>query len=262
MTQLTTLRQIKLASDIPFNLNPIQDITDQLPQNPKGNWLTMPLRRADGSRRSGPRAFSDIKRISVHHTGVEGTAAGHARYHINKVTPTTPLGYGGIAYHIYINGNQIYQVNDLLALTWHTGGNNYDTIGIAVEGNFTKRSLTTEERQNLYGAIITVMELFDIPIDNVLGHREITNDTSCPGFDMNEVRRDIKNILIEMEYRRTAEYRAIAIQDLYARVNHLYSIYYNNEQYASDAERKLFTLYKLAEAYELMQPTQKGKMFA
>jgi hypothetical protein len=262
MTQLTTLRQIKLASDLPFHLPEIEDITDKLPKNPKGSWLTMPLRRQDGSVRSGPRSFSDIKRISVHHTGVEGTAAGHANYHINKKTPTTPDGYGGIAYHIYVNRNHIYQVNDLLALTWHTGSNNYDTIGIAIEGNFTQRSLTNDERQALYGAIITVMEIFGIPVDEVKGHGEITHNTACPGFDMNQVRNDVRQIIMEMEYRRTAEHRAIAIQELYARVNHLYSIYYNNGQYAADAERKLYTLYQLAEQYELMLPTQKGKTIA
>jgi len=255
MTQLTTLRQIKLASDLPFHLPEIEDITDKLPKNPKGSWLTMPLRRQDGSVRSGPRSFSDIKRISVHHTGVEGTAAGHANYHISK-------DYGGIAYHIYIKGGKIQQVNDLLALTWHTQSNNYDTIAIVVEGNFTQRSLTNDERQALYGAIITVMEIFGIPVDEVKGHGEITHNTACPGFDMNQVRNDVRQIIMEMEYRRTAEHRAIAIQELYARVNHLYSIYYNNGQYAADAERKLYTLYQLAEQYELMLPTQKGKTIA
>lgn len=263
MTQLTTLRQIKLASDLPFQLPEIEDISDKLPKNPKGSWLTMPLRRKDGSVRSGPRDFFDIRRISVHHTGVEGgTPAGHANYHINKKTPTTPDGYGGIAYHIYVNRNHIYQVNDLLALTWHTGSNNYDTIGIAIEGDFTKRNLTNEERQALYGAIITVMEIFNIPVENVRGHREMTNDTSCPGFNMNQVRDDLKNTILEMDYRRSAEYRAIKIQELYSRVNHLYAIYYNQEQYAADAERKLYTLYQLAEQYELMLPTQKGKTIA
>lgn len=252
----TTLRQIKLANDLPFKLNTIQDITDSLPKNPKGDWLNMPLRRKDGSVKSGPRSFQDIKRISVHHTAVEGTAVGHANYHIRE------KGYGGIAYHIYIKGNQIFQVNDLLALTWHTGNNNYDTIGIAVEGNFTKRSLTQEERLNLYGAIITVMEMFNIPVENVRGHKEISGDTSCPAFNMDEIRNDVKSILLEMEYRMSEEYRRLSVQDLYARVNHLYEIYYNNGQYAEDAERKLFTLYKLAQEYELMLPTQKGKTIA
>lgn len=252
LTVLTTLRQMKLASDLPFNLNPIQDITDSLPKNPKGDWLNMILKRADGSRRKGARPFSDIKRISVHHTAVEGVPEGHARYHIGK-------GYGGIAYHVYIKGNQIYQVNDLLALTWHTGNNNYDTIGISVEGNFTQRSLTSQERMNLYGAIITVMDIFNIPVENVFGHRELSGGTACPGFNMDEVRKDLKNILLEMEYRRTEEYRTASIVDYYARVHHLYEVYQSRSQYWEDAERKLFTMYKLAEEHELMLPTQKGK---
>jgi len=251
----TTMRQKTLANDLPFQLNAIQDITDALPKNPKGDWLTMPTRRANGHLTTGPRPFGDIKRISIHHTAVEGKPEGHARYHIDK-------GYGGIAYHVYVKGNQIYQVNDLLTLTWHTPSNNFDTIGICVEGDFTKRQLTEAERMNLYGAIITVMELFNIPVEQVRGHREISGGTSCPGFDMNRVRNDLKQINMEMAYRRSEEYRTAAITQLAARVHHLQSMVARRDPYWEDAERKLFTLYQLAQEYELMSPDQVGKSIA
>jgi len=250
----TTLRGISLASDLPYSVKPIIDITDQLPKNPKGDWLHMPIRRKNGQLATGPRPFGDITHISVHHTAVEGgTPEGHARYHIQK-------GDGGIAYHIYIKGDQIFQVNDLLAFTWHTQSNNYQTIGISVEGNFTKRDLTDAERKCLYAAIITVMQIFNIPVENVKGHKEFY-PTSCPGFDMNRVRKDIREILMEREYRKTAEYRASAIVDLYARVEHLYRMYLSKEKYWEDAERKLFTMYQLAADYELMSPKQVGKSY-
>jgi len=250
----TTLRGITLASDLPFHVKPIIDITDKLPKNPRGDWLHMPIRRKNGVLATGPRPFGDITHISVHHTAVEGgTPQGHANYHISK-------GDGGIAYHIYIKGDQIFQVNDLLAFTWHTQNNNYQTIGISVEGNFTKRDLTDAERKCLYAAIITVMKIFNIPVENVKGHREFY-PTACPGFDMNRVRKDVKDILMEMEYRRTAEYRAAAIVDFYARVEHLYQMYLRKEKYWEDAERKLFTMFQLASEYELMSPDQVGKKF-
>lgn len=188
---LTTLRETILAPNLPFKVNEIIDITDKLPKNPKGDWLTMPIKRKNGELETGPRPFEDVTHISVHHTAVEGgTPYGHANYHIRK-------GDGGIAYHIYIRDNQIYQTNDLLAFTWHTQSNNYQTIGIAVEGDFTKRSLSDSERNNLYAAIVTVMNIFAIPVENVRGHGEYYA-TRCPGFDMNRVRSDIKDILEQM----------------------------------------------------------------
>lgn len=250
----TTLRGISLASDLPYSVKPIIDITDQLPKNPKGDWLHMPIRRKNGQLATGPRPFGDITHISVHHTAVEGgTPEGHARYHIQK-------GDGGIAYHIYIKGDQIFQVNDLLAFTWHTQSNNYQTIGISVEGNFTKRDLTDAERKCLYAAIITVMQIFNIPVENVKGHKEFY-PTSCPGFDMNRVRKDVKDILMEIEYRKSEEYRTECIVKFAARFNQLYGMYQRREKYWQDAERKLFTMFQLADAYELMDPMKAGKTF-
>jgi nicotinamide riboside transporter PnuC len=235
-------------------VKPIVDITDQLPKNPAGDWLHMAIQRKNGRLEVGPRSFTDITHISLHHTAVEGgTPEGHARYHISK-------GYGGIAYHIYIRGDQIYQVNDLLAFTWHTQSNNYQTIGIVVEGDFTKRQLTEKERQALYAATITVMELFNIPVQNVKGHKEFAA-TSCPGYDMNQVRKDLADILLEMQYRRSEEYRTASIVDFVARVNHLYGVYQQRGQYWQDAERKLFTMFNLANDWELMRPDQAGKKY-
>src|SRR5690606_32678573 len=135
----------------------------------------------------------------------------------------------------------------------HTQNDNHHTLAVCVEGNFTQRAMTQVERNNLYAAIITLTQLFNVPIQEVKGHGECY-PTSCPGFDMNQVRRDVSNILLEMEYRKAAEYRIAAITDLAARVHTLHTMFAKKEQYWEDAERKLFTLYKLAEEYELMSP--------
>lgn len=193
-----TTRGMTLASKLPFKLNPIIDITDSLPKNSRGGWLEMPTMRKDGNPATGPRDYRDITHISLHHTAVEGgTPEGHARFHIGKKSKSTPDGYGGIAYHIYVKGGQIYQVNDLLALTWHTQSHNYHTIGICVEGDFTQRELTDTERQALYGAIVTVMQLFNIPVENVKGHDEYW-PTACPGYSMVRIREDLRVLIDTM----------------------------------------------------------------
>lgn len=193
---LTTVRALKLPSNLPFVVKEIIDITDQLPTY-KGGWLNMPTRRKDGSIKTGPRPFEDITHISLHHTATEGgTAIGHTNYHIRK-------GDAGIAYHIYIKGDQIYQVNDLMALTWHTGSNNHHTIGIAVEGNFAKRDLTTDERNCLYAAVMAVREVFNVPVEHILGHKEFAQPTTCPAYNMNQVRKDLTDLVMLMEFEKS-----------------------------------------------------------
>lgn len=198
----------------------------------------MPTKRKDGELKTGPRPIGDITHISLHHTAVEGgTAEGHARYHVGK-------GYGSIAYHIYIKGDQIYLTNDLSALTWHTGNNNHHTIGIAVEGLFTKRNLTDGERNALYAAVLTVMDTFNVPVGNVLGHKEYAQPTSCPGFSMAQVRSDLASIIEQMQFKESPSNKAADYFKLKERTADLYDKFINKDKKWSaaiqqEAARKL-----------------------
>lgn len=231
----TTLRQISLAN----NVKPIIDITERLPKHYNGGWAIMPLKRYDGSTQSGLRLFEEVTHISVHHTATEGgTPEGHARFHVRK-------GYGGVAYHIYIKGDQSYQVNDLLALTWHTKSQNYHTVGISVEGDFSKRSMTDDERNNLYACIVAVMKIFDIPINNVLGHKEFAKQaTRCPGFDMNRVRSDLSAIIEQEQYKESPANLTADSFAIISRANDLWRKFENKDKKYSvaiqiEAGRKL-----------------------
>lgn len=233
------MRNIKFPSNLPIVCKEIIDITDSLPKNPKGGWLEMPTKRSDGQMRTGQRNPADINFISVHHTATEGgTAEGHARYHVSK-------GEGGIAYHIYIKGDQSYQVNDLLALTWHTASQNYHTVGISVEGNFTKRNMTDDERNNLYACIMAVMKIFNIPLTNVLGHKEFAKQaTSCPAFDMNKVRADLASIIEQQNYVESPANLNADSFAIVSRANDLYAKHVNKDKKYSpeiqaEAGRKL-----------------------
>lgn len=259
VTVPTTLRELTLPTSIPFDVEfPLVDITDQLIKHPQGDWLTQPTMRANGKHATGPRDYRSIKRFSIHHTGVKnGTVQGHARYHVNS------LGRPGICYHLYANAQELYQLNDLLSLTWHTASNNYDTIGICLEGDFTQRDMTDIERKSLYALILTGLHYFPwVRVEDILGHNEFPGQTtSCPGFDMKRVRKDIKELAMEMEYRKSAAYRTTAIVELKARVDQLYAMFQQKSEFWTDAERKLFTMYKLSEDYELMDPMKSGKPY-
>jgi hypothetical protein len=150
-------------------------------------WDKVPLRRANGQLEIGLRPEGSIKRISVHHSGVEGDIFGHERYHVQT------KGEPGVAYHTYLKRERRFLSNHPYALTWHTQSNNYDTLSVCIEGNFTKRNLTEVERNNLVTFLYDMMKIFNLSLDVVKGHWEWTSksQTSCPGFDMNRIRDDI-----------------------------------------------------------------------
>lgn len=181
------MRNIQLIQGLPFKVNLIQDITD-----------TLPSRFPDPEQ---IRTSEQITHISIHHSGVEGgTIAGYADYHVNT------LKWSHIGYHIVIKGDQLFQTNDLLTFSYHTSSNNHYTIGISISADLTKRPMSDVERNNLYAAILTIIGLFKIPVENVLGHNEYPdNKTACPATDMQRIRNDIKTIQNQMEYAKSDE---------------------------------------------------------
>lgn len=253
MSNPTTLRAIKLRSDLPFSCNPIQDITMRLPRAVQG-WEKALIRRKDNVLRSGLRAFEDITKITIHHDAVEGgTPEGHARYHLGK-------GDYGIAYHLFIKVNQIYQVNDLLSLTWHTPNNNFDTIGICLAGNFMNRNVTDTERQTLYAAILTVKSIFP-NINEIKGHKEFNlpagHETACPGVNMMmpRVRSDILNLENEIEYRESALHQQERMIQVMTRTQDLFNKAKDpKHKYNAQAIDKMMKLYGLMKDNDLMNP--------
>jgi hypothetical protein len=175
------MRNYQWIPSLPFNLKPILDITDTLMSKPNDpNPLRLP---------------TDIKYISIHHSAVEGaTIESYAKYHVKN------QGWFHIGYHTVIKGDQTYQTNDLLTFSYHTASHNAQTVSVSISGDLSKRPLSEVERNNLYGVILTYMELFGIPVENVKGHNEFPDQkTSCPCIDMNKVRMDIAGLQFQMK---------------------------------------------------------------
>jgi hypothetical protein len=177
-----SLRNQQVIADLPFKVKPIIDITDNLMRNDKGDW-------------EPDRTPAEITHISIHHSAVEGASIdSYARYHVGT------LGWRSIGYHLVVKGDQLYQTNDLLSFTYHTSSNNGYSVSVSVSGDLSKRGMTDDERNCLYAAILTLMSLFNIPVENVLGHREYPgNNTSCPCLDMNKLRDDISKLQLQMK---------------------------------------------------------------
>jgi hypothetical protein len=204
------MRNLMLIPKLPFDLPEIKDITDQLPSHPNKQYT---LRQPE-----------EITHISVHHAGIEGgTVEGHAKYHTNS------HGWPRIGYHIVVDKGQIYQVNDILSLSYHTKGNNSHSVGIMLNGNFTQREMTAQERNALYGAIMTVRKAFNIPVGNIKGHREYGVNTSCPGFDMNRVREDIQTLQMKMDYEASKEHKVKSAWEVMNQLTYMYNLVQKEE---------------------------------
>ena len=111
-------------------------------------------------------------------------------YHVNH------LGWRDIGYHLGIEliGGQ-YEIlmgrmlNDTGA---HCRGMNTKSIGICFVGNFDIEQPPLEQWWKGVKLARSLMEIFDIPAENVKGHTDFSPKT-CPGklFDLDKFREDL-----------------------------------------------------------------------
>lgn len=152
-----------------------------------------------------------IKYIYIHHSDSEwGTANDIRKWHKDK-------GWKDIGYSFVI-GNGIPTYDDLKngrvlecavgnieygrpldldkelednEIGAHVYGKNSESIGICEIHK--KKSYKPKMILNLFLLVIELMDKFDIPIKNVLGHYESdTKKPDCPGIDMAKFRNDLK----------------------------------------------------------------------
>lgn len=188
------IRNLSLLTTTGFKVDPIKDITDELPKNKNYTWKQL----------CGERVPEQITTIVIHHTGslksVGATAAIHAKNHIVG-TSIHAKGEPGLPYHIYIKEGQIFQTNDLLDFVYGVSNNNGHTVHICTEGNFLYDAFTETDRTALYAAILAVKAV--LPITDIKGHNEL-QAKACPALDMNRVRADILNIEHRIAYEQSA----------------------------------------------------------
>ncbi|WP_164779652.1 peptidoglycan recognition protein family protein [Paenibacillus kobensis] len=207
---------------LPYDVPPIEDITDQLPKHPTKTW--------------GRRKFDEVENLIVHHMASEAPLANQAKYHI------TAHDWPGIAYSLCVDGNRLVQTNDLLAYTTHARGANHNSIGISIRGDLSKRSMTTVERQMLYAGILLVKSIW--PNIKIKAHNEVSA-TSCPCTDINLIRAEVAELALHIEeqqqYEQTLSATRIQAYAAAERVQALYD-HYNDPRWSVAAEIKLMWL--------------------
>ena len=71
----------------------------------------------------------------------------------------------------------------------HVKGHNSDSLGICLIGT-TKFS--QKQTESLLSLIKALMILFEVPVDNILGHYELDQNKTCPNMNMDEIRKILK----------------------------------------------------------------------
>ncbi|HHW03426.1 MAG TPA: S8 family serine peptidase [Thermoanaerobacterales bacterium] len=131
--------------------------------------------------------------IVIHHSATkEGDAETFRKYHMSK-------GWRDIGYHYVIN-NGTYKPDGMVEKgrpESEEGAHcteqqmNFRSIGICLVGDFDQSRPTAKQMESLISLCKDIMARYNIPVKNVIGHREAGAPKTCPGknFDMNAFRK-------------------------------------------------------------------------
>ena len=108
------------------------------------------------------------------------------RWHIER-------GFMDVGYHYYIRRDGEIQTG---RQETHIGAHcqdmdmNYNSLGVCFEGHGDYEPLTQQQRNSLCDLYEGIVERWDIPVKDVLGHRETGAPKTCPGkkVDMDDLR--------------------------------------------------------------------------
>lgn len=120
------------------------------------------------------RSLLDINTITVHHSASENANAKTiALYHVKD------RDWPGIGYHYIIKKDgKALQVNDLKTISYHSSGNNLNSLGVCLIGDFTKTEPTVSQLDTLFKLTQYLASI--LPLKKVEPHSAQSN-TACPG---------------------------------------------------------------------------------
>ena len=125
----------------------------------------------------------DTDMIVIHHTGgtdIDASAEQIDGWHKNQ-------DWVGIGYHFVIRKNgTIERGRPEWAVGSHAYGENWHTLGIHLSGAMDKVQPTEKQIESCAHLVAYLCDEYEIPIDreHIVGHREVNDDTSCPGENL------------------------------------------------------------------------------
>jgi N-acetylmuramoyl-L-alanine amidase len=104
-------------------------------------------------------------------------------------------------YHFLIANGNIFTINGELCIGLpessigsHAWGYNRNSLGVCLVGNFDEVAPSQKQLSALFSFLKDKVQEYNIPIKNILGHRELPGVTkSCPGklIDMDYIREKL-----------------------------------------------------------------------
>lgn len=127
-------------------------------------------------------ARAETNRVIIHHSAAPDSQRVEdiARYHVEV------NGWSAIGYHYIIERDgTIAMGRPRWAVGAHAYGANFDSIGVCVLGNFNNDTLDQIRMMSLCHVIAQCIHDYDLdPDDDVIPHRDVAGDTSCPGINI------------------------------------------------------------------------------
>lgn len=187
--------QTQLAQ-IAVKLREIAIIIEEGPPQPTTPWINevdkMPINHhpnnGDFVRNFGHDAFWPTRTknptgITIHHA-TSNSKIGTANYCTNNVWGR---GYPCISYHFWVPSTDDctpYQLAKIEWMLWHDHTGKYShNISVAMAGHLHLHQPPQEQIEATVNLCKYLMDTYNIPIDNVTGHRErYRMQTQCPGW--------------------------------------------------------------------------------
>ncbi|HKK77087.1 MAG TPA: peptidoglycan recognition family protein [Saprospiraceae bacterium] len=153
------------AEDIAYRQLLVKDLTGKLPRG-KGKSYEK-------------RALEQIDRIVIHHSATnDGSPEAYALYHVET------RGWPGIGYHFVIQKDGgIYQTNRLETISYHVSGQNTNSIGICLTGNYDQQQPPIAQLQACAQLIASLRQNFVQEL-TLRAHADFSAK-SCPGKNIN-----------------------------------------------------------------------------
>ena len=138
-----------------------------------------------------------INKIILHCSATEDTPS--KSYDAIKRYHTVDLGWKDIGYHYileYVKGEvQVYNGRPIETVGAHCKGQNTNSIGICIVGNFDKTEPTKAMYHKLAGLLMELLIEYDLDITDIFPHYRFSKEKTCPGRKFNLI--ELVNYILE-----------------------------------------------------------------
>jgi len=140
-----------------------------------------------------------ISAIIIHHTATSNTYE-DAKQVIRSIQSyhMYTRGWCDIGYHFIIDKDgKIYEGRPIWAVGAHVKGHNIGNIGVALLGNYDEAKPNEKQLKALINLLTWLCIKYNIPIENIKGHKDYNPATKCPGKYLYEKLDEIKKLVEE-----------------------------------------------------------------